>query len=135
MVLLLVVAGALGGVLTSAIAAQRLARERTLAQQAAQEEIESIRRLPYESVGTVSGNPPGSVEPSRSIAVPGLQATVRTRIQYVSDPTPTSYATQANYKRVTVTVTRDRDSHELTREVTYVAPPPPRPTAASTTRP
>ena len=35
---------------------------------------------------------------------------------------PTSYATAANYKKVTVTVTRDRDSKQLTRGVTQVAP-------------
>ena len=45
-----------------------------------------------------------------------------TQIAYVNDPTPTSYATAANYKRITVTVTRNRDSKQLIRSVTYIAP-------------
>ena len=45
-----------------------------------------------------------------------------TQISYINDPTPTSYATAANYKRITVTVTRNLDSKQLIRSVTYVAP-------------
>ena len=45
-----------------------------------------------------------------------------TQIAWINDPTPTSYATAANYKRITVTVTRNLDSKQLIRSVTYVAP-------------
>jgi Tfp pilus assembly protein PilV len=121
--LFVVIATSLAGLLSSAVAAHRIARERTIAEERAADVIESIRRRPYNSVGTPSGNPPGDVPVTQSVSVTGLKATVRTRISYVTDPTPTSYANTANYKRVVVTVTRNRDSKRLTRQVTYVAPP------------
>jgi hypothetical protein len=81
-----------------------------------------IRRLDYDDVGIVAGNPPGIVASTTSVNLIGLDATITTQIRYVDDPTPTSYETSANYKRVTVTVRRDSDSRLLAREVTYVAP-------------
>ena len=51
-----------------------------------------------------------------------MDATITIQIRYVDDPTPTSYETNANYKRVMVTVRRTSDSQLLAREVTYVAP-------------
>jgi Tfp pilus assembly protein PilV len=122
MALFVGVAAALGGLLTSAISANRVARERTVAEQVVVDQIESIRRLPYSDVGTVSGNPPGTVAATRSINVRGLKGTVTTQVAFVDDPTPTSYATAANYKRVTVVATRS-DGKQLARQVTYVAPP------------
>ena len=56
------------------------------------------------------------------MSVAGFDATVTVQIRYVDDPTPTSYETTANYKRVVVTVRRDVDNALLAREVTYVAP-------------
>jgi hypothetical protein len=60
---------------------------------------------------------------ARIVNVTGLSANVVTQIQFVNDPTPTSYVTQADYKRVTVSVSRTSDGKQLTKEVTYVAPP------------
>jgi prepilin-type N-terminal cleavage/methylation domain-containing protein len=130
--ILAVVAGPLVGVLMSSNNAQSQSRERTLAEQAAMAQIEGIRRLPYSSVGTVGGNPGGSVAGTRAITSTGLDARMQTRIGFVNDPTPTSYVTQADYKRVTVVVTRARDGRELTRQVTYVAPPGRGPYAGAT---
>jgi hypothetical protein len=121
--LFLIVSAPLAGVLTATAASQKLSRERTLAQQTAMAQIESIRALPYANVGTVNGNPPGTVVANTPVNATGLSANMVTQIQFVNDPTPTSYVTQADYKRVTVTVTRTRDSKQLTKEVTYVAPP------------
>ncbi len=120
--LFLILATALSGLLSSSVAAQRVARERTIAKQQVLAEIETIRRLPYDNVGIVAGNPPGVIVASKPISLTGLQATMATQVQYVSDPTPTSYATSANYKKVTVTVTRTKDSKQLMRSVTYIAP-------------
>lgn len=117
------VATSLAGVLTSSIAAHTVARERTLAEQIANGEMESIRRLPYAQVGVVGGNPGGTVVATRTVTQDGLIATVTDQISYVNDPTPTSYATGANYKKATVTVTRARDGKVLTRVVTNIAPP------------
>lgn len=122
MVIFTGLAVAMAGLLTSAISANKLARQRTIADQAAMEQIEYIRRLPYQDVGIVLGNPAGVVPSTTPVAVTGLTATVTTMIRYIDDPTPTSYETTANYKRVTVTVTRDQDGKVLARAVTYVAP-------------
>ena len=115
-------AAAMAGVLTSSISANKLARQRTIADQAALEQIETIRRLPYDDVGLLLGNPPGLVSPTATVNQTGLKATATIQIAYVDDPTPTSYETTANYKRVIVTVTRDSDGKVLAREITYVAP-------------
>ena len=122
MVLFAVVAAAVAGALTSAVASHGVSRERTIAQQLAQEQIESIRRLPYDQVGTIAGNPPGLVDPSRLISTVGLRARLNTQIRFQNDPTPNSYSATAHYKRVIVTVVRDRDLKRLFRSITYIAP-------------
>ncbi|MFN8188488.1 MAG: carboxypeptidase-like regulatory domain-containing protein [Gaiellales bacterium] len=121
--LFVVVAAAMAQVLTGAIVSSGISKERTIAQQVAQEEIESIRRMAYDDVGIVNGNPPGELQATKTVTVSNLALTVQTSVKYVADPTPTSYATQANYKKVTVTILRARDSKQLTQEVTHVAPP------------
>ena len=124
--LFIVVSAPLTGVLLASITQQKLAREKTLAGQTAQTAIESIRALPYESVGVQNGNPSGSVAASLTasqLGVVGLNATVNTKISYVDDAPTTSYQTKADYKKVVVTVLRTADSKQLTQEVTYVAPP------------
>jgi type II secretory pathway pseudopilin PulG len=123
LMLLELVAAGLVGLLTSATAATRLARQRTLAQQAALSQIESIRGLAYDSIGTGNGNPPGAVPSTARVSTAGLDATVTTQVSYVDDPTPLSYTSHANYKKVVVTVRRAADGRELAKEVTYVAPP------------
>jgi type II secretory pathway pseudopilin PulG len=122
MVLFAGLAAAMAGLLTSAISGNKLSRQRTIADQVAMEQIESIRRLAYDDVGTILGNPPGTVPATTTVDVAGLEATITVQIRYVDDPTPTSYETTANYKRVMVTVRRDPDNKLLAREVTYVAP-------------
>jgi type II secretory pathway pseudopilin PulG len=124
--LFLCVSAPLVGVLLASVAQQKLSRERTLAAQTAQTAIESIRALPYTSVGTQNGNPAGTVpasQPANEFGIPGLDATVTTRISYMDDAPTTAYRTRADYKRVVVTVTRNADSRRLTQDVTYVAPP------------
>jgi type II secretory pathway pseudopilin PulG len=124
--LFLCVSAPLVGVLLASVAQQKLARERTLATQTAQSAIEAIRAMPYNAVGTVNGNPAGTVaasQPANQFGIPGLDATVTTRISYMDDAPSTAYRTRADYKRVVVTVIRNGDSRRLTQDVTYVAPP------------
>ena len=124
--LFLCISAPLVGVLLASIAQQKLAHERTLAAQTAQSAIETIRALPYNSVGTQNGNPAGTVAtalPASQFGIGGLDATVTTRISYMDDAPSTSYRTRADYKRVVVTVVRNGDSKQLTQDVTYVAPP------------
>jgi type II secretory pathway pseudopilin PulG len=138
LVLLAIVGAAMVTLLTSATAATKLARHRTIAQQAALGQIEAIRAMDYNDVGVVSGNPAGclgvttpttrcpnsSYPPATaSISNGGLLATLSTQVSYVNDPGPLSYTSFANYKKIVVTVTRNSDSSQIAREVTYVAPP------------
>ena len=121
-VILVTVATGIAGVLTSSISANTVARERTNAEQCANDVVEQIRRKPYDQVGIILGNPPGTV-PASSACGTGLPAATATvEIDPVPDPTPTSYEVNTNYKKVTVVVTRDRDGKELARVVTFVAP-------------
>jgi type II secretory pathway pseudopilin PulG len=121
----LIVSAPLVGVMLASITQQKLAHERTLAAQTAQSAIETIRALPYNSVGTQNGNPAGTVAtavPASQFGI-GLDATVTTSISFMDDAPATSYRTRADYKRVVVTVVRNADSKRLTQDVTYVAPP------------
>jgi type II secretory pathway pseudopilin PulG len=119
--IIVILSSAVAGVLTSSIAATAIASDRTKAEECASDQVEQIRRRPYDSVGTVGGNPSGTVPPTAACGS-GFHATATVSISYKNDPTPTSYATGANYKKVTVTVQRDRDGKVLTTVVTFVAP-------------
>jgi len=120
-VIVITLAAGILGVLTSSIAATTVAGDRTKAEQCAADQVEQIRRLDYDAVGVVGGNPPGAV-PATAACGNGFLATANVAISYKNDPTPTSYATAANYKKVTVTITRNRDGQALTSVVTFVAP-------------
>ena len=58
-VLLVMVGTSLSGVLASSVATYSASRERTLAEQLIQDQIEAIRRMPFSSVGVPNGNPSG----------------------------------------------------------------------------
>lgn len=122
-VLFVIVATSMAGVLVSAIKTNGTARERTQAQQLAQAQIETIRRLPYDKVGIKNGNPPGVLDATRSVTVGSSTYTVNIAVKYVGDNVPTSYPSGADYKRVTVTVLRPSDSKLLAKDVTYVSSP------------
>jgi prepilin-type N-terminal cleavage/methylation domain-containing protein len=123
MTILTIVAAPLLGVLTASVASQKRSRERTLAEQTVMSQIETIRSLPYSSVGVPSGNPSGTLTASQAIDKPGLHATLATSVAYVNDPVPSGYVTDADYKKVTLTLTRKSDGKQLAKETTYVAPP------------
>src|SRR5581483_5009526 len=117
---------ALTDVLTSSVNAHGFATQQSLGQEAADAQIENIRALPYDSVGLVNGNPPGSVvvsQPASALGVAKLDATVTTQIEYVGDGIPGGYNDTTNYKEVVVTVSRDSDSRQLSSETTFIAPP------------
>ena len=124
-VIFAIVAGALIGLLSTGVNITSLARQRTLAEQAASAQIEQIRNTTggYAKIGNVAGNPPGVWPLTTPINLAGLSATLTSKITYVNDPTPLSYQSYANYKQVTVTVARSSDGQQLAREVTNIAPP------------
>jgi type II secretory pathway pseudopilin PulG len=115
------VSTALIGVLTSATAADSHSRQKTIALELAQQQIEYIRQLNYRDVGLVDGNPGGVVQETQSKKVIGLWYTLTTSIDFVDDPAPGSYVSSANYKRIQVDVTRKSDGTELATARTYVS--------------
>ncbi len=117
------VSTALIGVLTSATAADGLARQRSIALELAQQQIEYIRQLNYRDAGIAEGNPGGVVQATQTKWVTGLRYTLTTRIKYVNDPIPASYIASANYKQVRVVVARASDGKELARVSTYLSSP------------
>src|SRR3990167_4175650 len=52
----------------------------------ANERLEYIRSLPYNSLGTLGGIPPGAIAQSESVSLNGVPYTRRTFIGYVEDP-------------------------------------------------
>lgn len=118
-----IVSTALIGVITSAAAADRNARQRSIALELAQQQVEYVRQLNYKDVGIISGNPPGVVREAQSKWVSGLQYTLTTRIKYVNDPIPAGMIASANYKQVRVVVARATDDKELARVSTYLSSP------------
>jgi prepilin-type N-terminal cleavage/methylation domain-containing protein len=124
-----VVSTALIGVLTSATAADGLARQKTIALELAQQQVEYVRQLSYPDVCISGGNPscpvtvPATIgiQPTLNKRVMGLWYELTTSVRWVNDAVPTGVATGANYKRVRVTVTRLRDGKQLARIYTYVA--------------
>ncbi len=76
----------------------------------ANEHIETIRALPFDSVGTISGLPPGNIPQNETIVFDGHSYNRRTFIQYIDDPadgTGASDTLTADYKRVKVEMSYD----------------------------
>jgi type II secretory pathway pseudopilin PulG len=126
-----IVSTSLIGVLTSATAADSRARQKTIALELAQQQIEYVRQLGYADVCIAGGNPscpvtvPATVgvTPTLQKRVMGLWYQLRTSIRWVNDAVATGVATGANYKRVRVIVTRLTDNKELARSYALVANP------------
>ncbi len=134
-VVLAILATALIGLLQSAVAANGLARQKTVAQQMAQDQVEYIRKLDYQTeIGLTTGwNCPSSqglspvagiVPPTKAVTVRGTDATMTTNICLVDDPTLTGgFSTGTDYMKVSVILTSNRSGAVLTSVQTFVAPP------------
>ncbi len=71
----------------------------------ANEHIEMLRALPYDSIGTVAGIPSGAIPQTETLVHDGHTYTRRTFIQYVDDPadgTDGGDTLAADYKRIKV---------------------------------
>ena len=130
MMLFAIIATAMLSVLTAGVSAQRLSRQRTIAEQASTAEAEYIRTLAYSKVGNPGGNPNGTIPLTQSVAAvlggtyPGLQGTVTTKVEWNNDPNDkvaTAYRNAAFYKKITITVTRASDGKQLSQFVTFVS--------------
>lgn len=109
--------------LVSSLRAFSFARAKTVGSQIATKQVEDIRSLPYDQVGTVGGNPPGSVASPTTTTVTGTAYTATVSISYSNDPIPGGFQTFANYKLVRVTITTPRFSAPVAKVETKVAPP------------
>ena len=82
---------------------------RSLMAQIATQEIETIRGLQYQDIGTVGGQPPGQLLPLETKVVEGRTFQIVREVTYIED---SSYSGPypANYRRVTVTVSQVNNS-------------------------
>ncbi len=110
-------------VLASGILSQGVSRQRTIAEQLALQDMEGIRQMAYGNIGLTTGNPHGTLTATQAISsTVGLNGTLKRQITWVDDAAPgTPYSTHADYKRVTITVTRN-DGKVLTTQTSFVSP-------------
>ena len=70
----------------------------------ANEKMEIIRNLPYDSVGIVGGIPNGNLPAEEDVTTGGKSFHVKNFVQYVDDPFDGTSPTDLDYKRVKVTI-------------------------------
>jgi hypothetical protein len=108
--LMLIIFLALFGLLRANILLTSMAKTRAGATAVANAQMEYIRSLPYDSIGTVGGIPSGLIPQNATTTLNGLNYRVRTFIEYVDDPADGVGAADSNsistdYKRVKIAVT------------------------------
>ena len=133
-VMLAILSVPISGLLSTTAAIARLDRQRTSADQLAQKQIETIRALPYFSVGLVGGNPQGTIVSPATATLPSIgSVTTTTTVTFVADALPSNpYPTKADYRKVVVTVTNTATGKVLSTKTTYIAPASAPPNAGST---
>jgi hypothetical protein len=107
--LVLLIFTALVGLLRSSLKVAYIAKTRSVATAIAESQMEYVRSLSYDSVGTVGGIPPGVIPQNATTTEDGLSFAVHTFIEYVDDPadgTGDSDTTGiiTDYKRIKVSV-------------------------------
>jgi hypothetical protein len=108
--LVLLIFLALIGLMRSSLLVASLAKAKAGATAVGDNQMEYIRSLPYDSVGTVGGIPAGVVAQTSTTTQNGIAYGVRTFIEYVDDPADGTGGSDTNaittdYKRVKVSVT------------------------------
>jgi hypothetical protein len=99
-----------------------------------QQQIELLRAIPYTSVGLANGNPPGTLAASTNTTLPSGEAVkVTYAVTWVNDKVPENpYQTNADYKKVVLSIVRTSDSHVLDSTTTFVAAASAPPSAGTT---
>lgn len=118
-----IIAIGFAGTMAGALHTQVTTRARNAATHLATQQVEQVRGMAYDQVGTQGGNPAGSLEPERPETVGTTDFLVRTTVEYVDDPVPSAFRTYANYKRLTVVVADPDSGVSLARMRTIIAPP------------
>jgi type II secretory pathway pseudopilin PulG len=122
MVLGLVAVGLAQGLAQSSILIGR-SKVDSIAHNLAAAELDNARRMAYDDLGTVGGNPPGVLPASTTKTVSGVSFTVATDVRYVDDQALGQPRNYVNYKKVTVTVTATTARTQPVTQTTIVAPP------------
>ncbi len=117
------------GLLRASAQLSTLAAETAAATAIANSQMEYVRSLPYDSVGTVGGIPAGAIAQNATTTEDNIGYGVRTFIDYYDDPKDGSGGADTNgittdYKRakVTVSFTTTTGSHQISIMST-IAPP------------
>jgi len=108
--IMLTVFGTLFTVFNTATSFAERNRARTQALFLVNEQIEAIRALPYDSIGTIGGLPHGTIPQIETFVHDGRTYTKRTFIQYIDDPADGlggADTLAADYKRVKVEISYD----------------------------
>lgn len=120
---LAIVAGGLAAGLTQTSAMLGRSKADSIADKLAASEIEQVRRLDYDDVGTVGGNPPGVLVADRTETRDNASFRVQNRVVYVNSPAPGASRTRIDFKSVQVVVTPLAAGGEAITQTTLVAPP------------
>lgn len=123
----LVIFLAIFGLLRASAALSTLATETAAATSIAESQMEYLRSLPYDSVGTIGGIPAGAVAQQATTTEDNVDYGVRTFIEYYDDPsdgTAPADTIPTDYKiaKVTVTFYTSSGAH-ATSLVSTLAPP------------
>jgi len=107
--LVVIIFMALVGVLRASLLVSSTAKAKAAATSLAENEMEYIRGLTYDNVGTVGGIPAGVIPQTQTQVLDGASYTERVLIEYVDDPADGSAGSDANgitidYKVVKVSV-------------------------------
>ncbi len=84
--LVLIIFLALMGILRASILVSNLAKARAGAASLASSQMEYLRGLSYDALGTIGGIPPGIVPPTSTVVIDNTTYVVHTYIQYIDDP-------------------------------------------------
>ena len=107
--LVLIVFLSLYTMLNTSLAISTLVKAESTATAVANNQMESIRSLPYASVGTIGGIPAGTIPQNATTTEDGISYGVHTFIDYYDDPSDGTGASDTNgittdYKRIKVVV-------------------------------
>lgn len=117
------------GVLRSSLLLASLGKAKAGATAVAENQMEYVRSIPYDTVGTVGGIPAGEIPQNATTTLNNIQYAVRTFVEYVDDPADGTGGADTNaittdYKRIKVAVTYNvRGTLREVDMVTNYAPP------------
>ena len=102
-----------------------LNKEKLTTQAIASEEMEIIRNLPYDQVGTTTGWPHGNIPTSSTVSRSGLNFNLTVKVAFVDDPYDHTFPTDLypyDYKKVEVEVASSKDSSSTSTLTTTISP-------------